>query len=342
MALPNPPCVLIVDDEPAVRDIMARWVASLGLSARTASGADEALDTLREAPCDLAVIDVMMPGHDGLWLATEVQREHPHTAVVLATAYTSLLEGDTGQPRPIADLLIKPFARDRFALAVDRGRRWRKDALDEQQWHAALLVEVRDRTMAARRELAWRLGEEADEVDALTALLAERVPESLAHGERVARYARSLARELGQNDADEATLDLAARFHDVGRLAMPDALLTKPSPLTENEVDITRRLVDAGAEILAGSRTLGPLAPIVRASREWFSGGGHPGELAGTAIPLASRIIAVADAYDSMTQSRLWRSQLTSTEAISELLRCSDAQFDPDLVVAFLSVLSRH
>jgi len=345
MALPALPSVLIVDDEPAVRDIMSRWVASLGLSARTASGADEALDTLREAPCDLAVIDVMMPGHDGLWLATELQREHPHTAVVLATAYTSLLEGDTGQPRPIADLLIKPFARDRFALAVDRGRRWRKDAIDEQQWHASLLVEVRDRTMAARRELECRVGEEADEVDALTALLAERVPDSLAHGERVARYARSLGRELGRDGApgaDEATLELAARFHDVGRLAMPDALLTKPSPLTETEVAITRRLVDAGAEILAGSRTLGLLAPIVRASREWFGGGGHPGELAGSAIPLASRIIAVADAYDSMTQSRLYRSQLTSAEAVAELLRCSDVQFDPDIVVTFLSILARH
>src|SRR6266851_3322953 len=78
--------VLIVDDEPAVRDLMARWVSSLGLRAQTAANADEALASLRRQQCDLAVIDVMMPGHDGLWLAGEMQREHPHTAVIVATA----------------------------------------------------------------------------------------------------------------------------------------------------------------------------------------------------------------------------------------------------------------
>src|SRR6266540_973113 len=114
--------VLIVDDEPAVRDLMARWVTSLGLRPKTAASADEALEALREQHCDLAVIDVMMPGHDGLWLATQLQRDHPHTAVVIATAYTDLLDGDS-QQRPIADMLIKPFQRDRFALAVDRSER---------------------------------------------------------------------------------------------------------------------------------------------------------------------------------------------------------------------------
>ena len=73
--------VLIVDDEPAVRELMARWVASLGLRPKTAASADEALAALREQHCELAVIDVMMPGHDGLWLAAQLEREHPHTAV---------------------------------------------------------------------------------------------------------------------------------------------------------------------------------------------------------------------------------------------------------------------
>src|SRR6185503_21392953 len=105
--------VLIVDDEPAVRDIMSRWVASLGLRAKTAATADEALEALQTEHCDLAVIDVMLPGHDGLWLATQLQRDHPNTAVVIATAYTDLFEADA-PGRPIADLLVKPFQRERF------------------------------------------------------------------------------------------------------------------------------------------------------------------------------------------------------------------------------------
>ena len=121
--------VLIVDDEPSVRDIMARWAASLGLRPETATNADEALATLRTQPCDLAVIDVMMPGHNGLWLAAQLRREHPRTAVVIATGHTELLDPDA-EPRPFADLLVKPFQRERFALALDRGRQWRRQALE--------------------------------------------------------------------------------------------------------------------------------------------------------------------------------------------------------------------
>ena len=137
--------VLIVDDEPAVRDIMARWVVSLGLNARTAANADEALATLHTEPCELAVIDIRMPGHDGLWLADELRRRHPDTAVVLATAYAALLDGEPSAP-PIADLLIKPFERERFVMAVERGRHWRKEAVDDSSWQARLSLELRDRT----------------------------------------------------------------------------------------------------------------------------------------------------------------------------------------------------
>src|SRR5256885_16049445 len=91
--------VLIVDDEPAVRDLISRWFSALGLRPQTAASADEALATLRTQHYDMAVIDVMMPGHDGLWLAGEVQRAHPHTAVVIATAYTELL-GEPAEQGP--------------------------------------------------------------------------------------------------------------------------------------------------------------------------------------------------------------------------------------------------
>src|SRR5471032_1968034 len=94
--------VLIVDDEASMRYLMARWVSSLGLHPQTVSTADEALVTMRTQHYDIAVIDVMMPGHDGLWLADHLQREHPDTAVVIATAFTDFLQAEA-QQRPIAD-----------------------------------------------------------------------------------------------------------------------------------------------------------------------------------------------------------------------------------------------
>ena len=123
---------------------------------------------------------------------------------------------------------------------------------------------------------------------------------------------------------------------------MPEPLLTKPPPLTPGEVAIMRRHINAGAEILDSTRTLRDLEPVVHALHEWFGGGGYPEKLAGTAIPRASRLIAVVDAYDAMMHGRAYRAQFDSAEAISELLRCSPAQFDPDVVIAFLTVLGRH
>jgi putative nucleotidyltransferase with HDIG domain len=333
--------VLIVDDEPAVRDLMSRWVSALGLRPQTAGSAAEALATLRTQHYDLAVIDVMMPGHDGLWLANEVQRAHPHTAVVIATAYTELLDGEA-QQQPVADLLIKPFQRERFALAVDRGRQWRKQTLEEVHWHAVLSIELRDRAAAICDQLHARVAAGEDESDALLALAAERMPDTAEHGERVARYAHSVAREMGVLLDVGPALTAGARFHDIGKIAIPEALLTKPSPLTAGEIAIMRQHVEVGAEILHVTGTLADAAPIVAASHEWFNGTGYPWKLAGEEIPLASRIVAVVDAYDAMTQHRAYRVRLDSSDAIAELLRCCPAQFDSEVVAAFLAVLGRH
>ena len=332
--------VLIVDDEPAIRDLMSVWVKSLGLQATTAANADEALATLRGARYDLAVVDVLMPGRDGLWLATEMQRDHPYTAVIIATAYTELLGPDAPQP-DIADVLVKPFQRDRFALALQRGREWRKQALKELQWHSVLSKELRERTGELCAELKASRGN-PPAIEWLTAVMDERAPAVLEHGARVARYAAAVAREMSLERGAIGALELAARFHDAGKAAMPEALLSKPSPLSPGERAIMRRHVEVGADILKCAPALAPIAPLVLASHEWFGGGGYPKKLAGEAIPLASRIIAVVDAYDTMTDTRHDQAFGAPAGAVSELLRCGGTQFDPDALDAFLAVLGRH
>lgn len=304
----------------------------------TAGNADEALETLRGGDPELAVIDVLMPGKDGLWLANELHRDHPHTAVVLATAHTELLSS-TSRDTLIADYLIKPFKRDRFELAVDRGRKWRRQTLAEGQWYAQLSKELRDRIDAVRAHLLLQQTLGADEGAALLRLATSRTPAVVAHADRVARLVVSLARELKIDEAVIPTIETAARFHDIGMIAVPEALLTKPSKMEPGEIAIVQRHAEAGAEILGCTDALRELAPIVRASHEWFGGGGYPSKLAGTAIPYASRLIAVADAYDSMTGSREYRDQLDLADAVNELLRCSPSQFDPDVVVGFLTIL---
>jgi len=205
-----------------------------------------------------------------------------------------------------------------------------------------LSIEVRDRAAQVSSMLLDRAETGDDEGAALTDLIAQRMPDMAAHAERVARYALSVARELGVPAEVTPALEIAARFHDVGKLAIPDALMTKPSPLTPREMAIMRQHVDIGADILEASRALGEAAPDVRASHEQFGGGGYPRQIAGRDIPLAARIIAVVDAYDAMTQDRSYRARVDSYDAAAELVRCSPAQFDPQIVAAFLAVLGRH
>lgn len=333
--------MLIVDDEPAVRDLLARWVTSMGMQPTTASNAEEALTRLRAHHHDLAVIDVMMPGKNGIWLAAELRRDHPDTAVVMATGYTEFLKS-AGPETPMADLLAKPFRRERFVLAVDRGCAWQRRAVAELEWHAKLDGELRERVKLIRQALSDERARGIDEESTLLAIARERIPEVVAHSERVARFSVSVAQELSVPQPQWRFIERAARFHDIGKTALPEPLLTKPCPLTPGEIAIMRCHVGAGSEILEGTHTLREIERVVTASHEWFGGGGYPEQLFGTAIPLASRIIGVADAYDAMTQERGHRMHLDSGEAIAELLRCSPRQFDPDVVVAFLTVLGKH
>jgi putative nucleotidyltransferase with HDIG domain len=331
--------VLIVDDEAPIRELMARWVASLGLQACTTANAEEAMERLASTRCDLAIVDIVMPGKNGLWLAGELRRAHPETAVVLATGNAAMLHQP---PPPVADLLIKPFKKERFMLAVDRGREWRRQAVEELEWQAHLSREVRARVADIQWAVAKGRAEGRCEKDVLCELAAVWMPDVLGHTERVVRYTSSIARELNLAPDALDTLEEAALFHDIGKMAMPEAVLTKPSPLTPGEAVIMRAHVDAGADVLNATMTLRAAAPVVLASHEWFGGSGYPRGLAGHAIPIASRIIAVADAYDAMTQDRRYRSRLGAVEAASELLRCSPGQFDPDVVVAFLNIVNRH
>jgi putative two-component system response regulator len=331
--------VLIVDDEVGVRSLMARWALSVGLQPLTAANADEAIELLRRERCDLAIIDVMMPGRNGIWLADKLRQEYPQTAVVLATGFADQLNTGAGA---IADLLIKPFKRERFLLALDRGREWRRHVIEDVEWHNRLEHEVEAALARVLTTIADAIAADADDEAALVAMTQAEIPSVCEHCERVARYTVSIARELGVDGAQIELFESAARYHDIGKLVIPESVLGKPSPLTSSEAHVMRRHVETGAEILRATTRLGRLATIVRSSHEWFGGTGYPDRLAGVSIPLGSRIIAVADAYDAMTQDRLYRSRLDAVEAVAELLRCTPTQFDPDAVVACLNVLGRH
>ncbi len=156
------------------------------------------------------------------------------------------------------------------------------------------------------------------------------------HSERVAAYARTTALALGLPAAEVERVELAALLHDIGMIGVPDALLSKAGGLDAVEWAVIRGHVVRGARILAHNPALAPLAPLVRHHHERYDGDGYPAGLARDEIPLGAAIIAVAEAFDTMTVDRPYGEALSRERALAELGRCQGTQFHPHVVAAFL------
>jgi putative nucleotidyltransferase with HDIG domain len=174
--------------------------------------------------------------------------------------------------------------------------------------------------------------------DVLLRALAERHPDLGHHLHDVADLAESTARRLGLPEADIEEIRQGAALHDVGKVAVPDAILCKPGPLDDAEWAFIRRHTLIGERIIASAPALESVSTLVRSTHERFDGGGYPDGLAGAAIPLGARIIAVCDAFDAMITERSYRRPMSAQAALEELRRHAGTQFDAVVVSAFCKV----
>lgn len=170
--------------------------------------------------------------------------------------------------------------------------------------------------------------------------LAERHPDLGDHQNGVAELAEQVGARIGIQGDELADLRQAAALHDIGKVAIPDAILHKPGPLSDEEWTFMRRHTIIGERILLAAPSLGGAATLVRSSHEAWDGAGYPDALVGVEIPIGARIIAICDAFDAMISTRPYSRSRTSDEALDELRRCAGAQFDPELVPVFERVLA--
>jgi putative nucleotidyltransferase with HDIG domain len=159
------------------------------------------------------------------------------------------------------------------------------------------------------------------------------------HSARLAELALAVGRELGIKNGFLEDLRWGAMLHDIGKIGVPDHILRKPTPLTQDEWTVVRQHPTVGAQILAPVPKLAGAARIVRHHHEWYNGRGYPDGLAADNIPLGGRILAVVDAYGAITDERAYKRSRSHEEAIAELRHCSGSQFDPSIVDAFLRAI---
>ncbi len=322
------PRLLIVEGEPRARESLRHALESLDVEiGETASSAD-ALALLREQPVDLILSDYALAGMNGLHLLAAAREFEPTIGFILVTGGSA---GDAMEAlrQGADDYIPKPFEVEEVRHAVFRTLH-----------HRRLMRENRDRQAEVEAKLTRQAEEmEGRLVDALLAIvaaIAHREGYNGQHVERVTQYAVATARRMGLDHQQIRQLWIGGMLHDVGKIGIPDEILRKPAQLTPEEDEIMRRHPVIGAGIVGSSEFLRPALPAVLHHHERWDGTRYPDGLSGEAIPLASRILGVAEAFDAIVNARPYRGKRTRSEALSELRRCAGGQFDPAVVDAFI------
>jgi diguanylate cyclase (GGDEF)-like protein len=243
--------------------------------------------------------------------------------------------GDDGQAPLLADAAAALSERgEGFAIASDHG----SVLLPSEAGDVAAALRIADQRLYAGKASDTRSAGRQS-ADVLLQALYERSPELGSHLHDVALLAKEVGKRLAMSGEELDEIAQAAELHDVGKMAIPDAILKKPGPLDHEEWEFIRGHTIIGERIVSAAPALAPVAKLIRSSHERFNGTGYPDSLKGDEIPLGARVVAVCDAYDAMIGPRPYRLGLSKDDAISELRRCAGAQFDPVVVDVFCGVV---
>lgn len=331
--------VLVVDDEPGIRDVLTAWLQAAGYACDQAEGAEEALDRLHKTPADITLVDLAMPGRDGVWLARQIRHRWADMALIMVTGQQRFDAAVEGMRLGVRDYLLKPFTRTELVHSVRRAAEWRESLERQHVAERELRREIAQRSEALAGAFRALESANAATLAALLETLGRRDAATAAHAVRISRMAGELARALDIDDEARTDIERGALLHDLGKVAMPDSLIYKTGPLTEEEIAIIRTHPEVGHAILSVVPALKSAAGIVLSSHEAWDGSGYPRGLSGRAIPIGSRIVSVVDTYDALTWGRRHRDAVSRVRAAAELVRCAGGQFDPDVVNRWLRVL---
>jgi putative nucleotidyltransferase with HDIG domain len=311
--------ILVVDDDAMVLQVMAAGLRQAGYQVTTTSNPLEGLRLLRESACDLVISDAYMPEMDGLTLTETANGIFPELPIIMLTGFGTVDLMREGLRRGASDFITKPFRVRDIPLVVERNLERKRLEIERLTSHSGRIL-----------------------FQAITALLTAvdaKEQRTAQHSRRVAHISLKIGQALRLPEPEMRVLELGAWMHDVGKIGTPDAILRKSEALTEEEWHIMRQHAEKGGEIIAQIEDLRYLSSIIRHHHERYDGTGYPDGLKAEAIPLPSRIITAADAYETMTTDRVYRGRLTLDAAVAELLANRGAQFDPVVVDTLVQMI---
>jgi putative two-component system response regulator len=329
--------LLVIDDEQPNLDLLAKVLARAGYEHVTlTTDAGWALEHVQALAPDLLLLDLHMPGLDGFEVLRRLQTAVGPEDLLPRLVITADSTRDTRQAALALgahDFLTKPIDVTETTLRVANLLRTRMLHVRLRDHNAGLerLVQARTGQLeASHRELTRRL-----------ALVGEYSDDDTAgHTARVGRVARQLATALGFSPSAAALVGEAAPLHDIGKVAIPDAVLLKRGPLSKEEFEVIKTHAVVGAHILSGgqSELLRLAEEIAYTHHERWEGSGYPRGLAGTDIPLAGRLVAVVDVYDALTSARPYKHAWPVDRAVAEMRSQRGRHFDPEVLDVFLAL----
>ena len=335
------PTVMIVDDEEINIHIIRVFLEDRDYEVVSARSGEEAIRKLQNAQVDVMICDIKMDGMSGRDVLKHMVANHPMVPVIMLTGYVDLETAIDVMRDGARNYLTKPLNRQELLDAVAQTLQWRQTMLsrtrheqDTRNYQRELERRVEDAGLKVQKAML-------DVVMSLSAALEARNRFVADHSKRVARLASLLGRELGLDSDKIRLVQQAAAMHDIGKLGMPDDLLTRTELFSPAQEEQYYRHGALGAEILQPITYMKTIIPAVKHHHERWDGRGLPDALAGKDIPLPARIISVCDAFDNMVTERSYRVALTSEQAVEQILRSKGSRFDPDIVDKFTVLISR-
>ncbi len=325
--------LVVIDDNPDVLKLM-KLLLEDEFDLHLAASGEEGLALVRDKMPDVVLSDVMMPGMDGHAVCRKIKADEAtkHIPVILVTARSGAEMLNEGIEAGADDYLPKPFDSVELKARIRSLLRMRRAESELAMANRNLKMRTSD-LVERQRSLFLAM------VRSLVSALEAKDKYTRDHSSRVTEFSLRIARAMGFEERELNDLEMAAVLHDVGKIAIPEKILHKKTPLTEDEYALIRKHPVIGENILKPVVELRQISRIVRSHHERYDGKGYPDGLKGVAIPPGARIMAVADAYDAITSSRPYRDSESHNYALKEIIRCSGLQFDPEVVEHFMEVL---
>ncbi len=313
--------ILLVDDEENNLMLLYRTLRGKYDIVKTTSPLD-AIELMKTQQFHLILSDHKMPEMDGVELLKHVYENYPETVRILVTAYSdiTILIGSINEAK-IYRYIKKPFNPAELELVVEAGLEYFQLKKDNE----VLISDLKELFSGTIRAIIEAL----DAKDSYT----------LGRSRRVTYYSLKIAKKLNLSDADYGKIELAGLLHDIGMIGVSDDVLLKTEKLTDEEFQEIKSHVDHGVRILEDIKQLKDVITIIKYHHEHFDGNGYPYGIKGEEIPIGSRIIAIADAYDGMVSNRAYREAMKPEDAMQVLEKLAGKQFDPQIVQSFREIL---